>query len=547
MPSVSISRSRFAKKSQHKTSFDLGQIIPIYCDEILPGSTKSFDMASLVRMSTPIAPIMDNIYLDLFAFFVPNRLVWEHWKAFMGENETSAGIPAVSYSIPYIDTASHMVQFAAGSYGDYLGLPVGKLFNTNSGDKTKISALPFRGLALIYNEWFRNQNVTAPLAIQKGDTNEVLVGSSSFAYDSSAVLSACKLSDYFTKSLPYAQKGAPVMIGMTGTAPIVTGVGHSVATNAGGQYIRFGDMNGTGGSFNPYSSSTYLKLTSQGLAEGNTAAVSGDSSQVITATNLVADLSQATATTINQIRYAFQLQKLLEKDALYGSNYWQVLAAHFGVLAPDASLQRPEYLGGKRIRINIDQVLSQAGYDDSASTLVGAPGANSVTGDKASLFTKSFVEHGFIFVLAVARQEHTYHQGINKMWTRQGRYDFYWPVFANLGAQSVLNREIYAQGSSADELVFGYQEAWAEYRYKPSIATGKLRPTSGNLDFWTLTDNFASLPTLSDSFVKENRANIQRALVSGSSGPDFIADFWFNDISVLPMPTYSIPGLVDHH
>lgn len=502
LPSVNISRSRFARKSQHKTSFNLGDIIPIYVDEVLPGDTRSIDMAHLVRMSTPIAPIMDNIYLDFYAFFVPNRLVWTHWKEFMGENNVSAGIPQQEYTVPVVSTYANVIN--PGDLADYFGLPVGK-----SGVYKEVSALPFRAYALIYNEWFRNQNLIAPLAINTGDTNGALVGNNFVS-----IQKASKIGDYFVTSLPYAQKGQPVSLPLGTSAPVVA------ATAPG---------SGT------------LAITAEEPDEDGTALFAGNADMVI-------DLTQATAATINQLRYAFQLQKLLEKDALYGSRYFEILAAHFGVISPDARLQRPEYLGGYRTRINVDQVLSTTGYDDTGATDLGKPGANSVTGGKSSIFTKSFVEHGTLMIVCVARHDSTYAQGINRMWTRKGRYDFYFPVFANLGAQAVLNKEIYFNGDSDDDEVFGYQEAWAEYRYKPSIATGLLNPNaSGSLDFWTLTEKFASRPTLSKSFIEQGRSNLGRALATGVTGPDFIADFYFEDIAVRPMPMYSIPGLIDHH
>ena len=531
MPSVSISRSRFNRKSQHKTSFNLGQIIPIYCDEVLPGDTRTFDMATLVRMSTPIAPIMDNIYMDIYAFFVPNRIVWDHWKEFMGENNVSAGIPSNTYSIPYVGVYSNPT-IDTDSYGDYFGLPVG----VGVLAQNKVSALPFRGLAKIYNRWFRNENVIAPLAVQTGDTNEVLVGglsgSNQFVTTSSYVLKASKLPDYFTKCLPYAQKGTAVSIPLGATAPVTAKVSNGTT------------MGGTGNLQTSLGTVALNPSTQNFVFNG----VDSTNQPVSGTGQLIADLSSATAATINELRYAFQLQKLLEKDALYGTRYWEILAAHFGVTAPDASLQDPEYLGGQRVNINIDQVLSTAGYANTSSTTVGAPGANSVSGWKGSLFTKSFVEHGYIIICAVARHDQTYCQGINRMWTRQGRYDFYFPVFANLGAQDVKLKEIYAAGTSADDNVFGYQEAWAEYRYKPSIATGLLNPNAANsLDYWTLSNKFAAAPTLGQTFMEQGRDNIKRALVTGNTGPDFIADFYFQDVAVRPMPVYSIPGLIDHH
>lgn len=533
MPSVSISRSRFERKSQHKTSFNLGDIVPIYVDEVLPGDTRSFDMAALVRMSTPIAPIMDNIYLDYFAFFVPSRLTWHHWKEFMGENSESAGIPSREYLMPTIRSQDATIE------GSLIDRMIGNVV-INDND---VSALPFRAYYLIYNRWFRNQNLEAPLPVYLGDSigsENVLIGSSDKVACNDIICKASKLPDYFVSALPYAQKGEAVKIPLGTTAPIVGDTTtHNLLNGLQFNYISTGSSSQGLHSFS---------IDPTGYVNESDAGPGGNNLGRVSRTNLIADLSNATAVTINQLRYAFQLQKFLEKDALYGSRYFEILAAHFNVKSPDATLQEPEYLGGKRMNINIDQVLSTAGYEASSDTSVGAPGANSVSGFKGSLFTKSFTEHGYLFIMAVARQDHTYGQGINRMWTRKTRYDFYFPVFANLGAQTILNKEIAALDINSQDEVFGYQEAWAEYRYKPSMVSGLLNPSRDNsLSYWTLADKFKTTPTLSSSFILENRDNIERALVSGSMGPDFIADFYFKDIAVRPMPVYSIPGLVDHH
>ena len=512
MPSVTISRSKFNRKSQHKTSLVLGEITPIYCDEVLPGDTRKIDLGSLIRMSTPVAPVMDNIYVDIYAFFVPNRLAWIHWKEFMGENNSSAGIySGTAYTIPVADLYTY--GLSVGSLGDHYGLPV---VSANSSKHLYVSQLPIRGYYLCYNRFFRDQNVIAPFTVITNDNQWDTYGN--------MPLKAAKVSDYFTRSLPYAQKGSPVSIPLGTTAPLVyTSTGYSLGA-AGNNLLQNATIAGSNGS---------IVATNY------------------TTSNVAVDLSSATAATINQLRFAFQYQKLLEKDALYGTRYWEIIKAHFGVTAPDASLQDPELLGHRRFAINVDQVIQTTGINQvtPSSNQLGETAAVSVTGFAGNIFTKSFSEHGFLHIYVVARHDQTYGQGIDRMWSRSLREDFYFPVFANLGAQKVLNKEIFASGvASSDEATFGFQEAWAEYRYKPSKVTGLLNPSvSGSLGYWTLANNFASLPTLSQSFIEQTNSNLQRALSTGSSGPDFICDFAFKDVAVRPMPMYSIPGLIDHH
>ena len=546
-PSVSISRSKFKRDSQHKTSIKLGDITPIYLDEVLPGDTRKIDMAALVRMNTPVAPIMDNIYIDYYAFFCPNRLLWTHWKEFMGENNTSAGIyTGTEYVMPTSDIADGSTNSGAcssGSLGDHLGLPF-----VAGSSPCLVSSLPGRMYFVIYNEWFRDQNLIAPIAISLGDASDDSFGPNQGGYGE-VLLKAAKTSDYFTRSLPYAQKGAPVQLPFSDRAPVrmVAGNGTMDRTN----FVNVASSSGAGGT------PTHIKLavrqtgligTNATIDSGGTVSVANSSSGGVSAGgDLYADLATATAVTINQLRFAFQYQKMLEKDALYGTRYWEILNAHFGVQAPDSSLQRPELLGHFRQNINIDQVIQTTGINQStpASNTLGQTAAVSVTGGKGNLVTKSFTEHGYIMILAVARHDQTYGQGVSRDWTRLHRTDYYFPVFANLGAQSVKNKEIFAQGTSADDLEFGYQEAWAEYRYKPSIVSGELRPNVTGLGYWTLANNFASLPTLSQSFIEQDRSNLARAI--GSFDQDFICDFYFKDIAVRPMPLYSVPGLIDHH
>ena len=548
-PSVSISRSKFRRPSQHKTSFNLGQIVPIYVDaDILPGDTVSLDLATLVRMSTPIAPIMDNIFVDYYAFFTPNRILWDDWKKFMGENTSGVGalLPSNIPNYPtlcingnpgnnYMGLATGC-SITTGSLGDYFGLPIGLTGATSTvSTQVHVSALPARAYCLIYNEWFRDQNLISSIPIYTS-SNVTSISSLSTALQlDMSLFIAAKESDYFTRALPYAQKGSPVSLPLGSIAPVV---GATDLHDLGTYGARFTGSSGT------MTGNRQLGAVSGILNAAASSTFTSDTT--ITKTNLVADLSNATAATINQLRFAFQYQKFLEKDALYGTRYWEILKGHFGITAPDASLQRPELLGHFRQHINIDQVLQTS---ESGTTALGTTGANSVSGKSEHLISKSFVEHGVLMILAVARHDQTYGQGINRMWSRKKREDFYFPVFANLGAQEIKNKEIYASSSNSDnEGIFGYQEAWAEYRYKPSITTGLMNPAvSGSMSYWNLGNNFGALPTLSKSFIEQDRNNIQRCLVSGSGGPDFIADFFFDATYVRPMPMYSIPGLIDHH
>jgi hypothetical protein len=535
-PQVGVSRSRFQRNSDNKTTFNTGDLIPVYLDEVLPGDTHQVDVACVMRMATPIFPVMDNAFCDFYFFFVPNRLLWEHWKEFMGENKETAWTPKTEYSVPQVTAPTG--GWEEGTLADYLGLPT-------KVEGISVSALPGRAYGLIYNEWFRNQNVTQPTLVEVTDATTTGKNDGSTTNDSAITLAkplkAAKVFDYYTGALPEPQKGEPITIPMGGNANI----------------LMYSDKELTkpiwynGGLQAPGWSQTYGYVPQDNIRSpiiGSNARLSNAENEAgssITTGYLGADLSNITAATINQLRQAFQIQKLLEKDARGGTRYREVLREHFGVISPDSRLQIPEYLGGYRLPINVSQVI-QTSSTDSTSPL-GNTAALSVTTMNKPMFTKSFTEHGFIMGLAVVRTDQTYQQGIERMWSRKGRYDYYWPVLANIGEQAILNKEIYAQGNTADEEAFGYQEAWADYRYKPSKVTGLFRSNAAqSLDAWHYAQDYDALPTLSTAWMEQNDTEMKRTLAVQSQ-PDFIADFYFMNKTTRCMPVYSIPGLIDHH
>lgn len=547
---IDMSRSTFPRNSSVKTSFNVGDIVPFYVDEVLPGDTFDVSTSKVVRMPSLITPIMDNIYLDTYFFFVPNRLVWSHWKEFNGENTQSAWIPQTEYEVPQI-TAPAGTGWAVGTIADYMGIPTGV-----PGLPT--IALPFRAYALIMNEWFRDQNLCDPLSIPVDDATVEGVNTGTFVTDvakGGLPYKAAKYHDYFTSALPAPQKGPDVLI-PGGTGANVPVVGLAETHDAGG-YGMFGYRAPVGST----SGSTVLgSVFSEATSAANNAylstrpasspeAVSVSNSTSFEPLNLwaVGDSSIASAT-INQLRMAFQVQKLYERDALGGTRYIELIKSHFGVTSPDARLQRPEYLGGNRVPITINQVLQNSGTAEG-STPQGTPTGQSLTTDVHSDFKKSFVEHGFVIGVMVARYNHTYQQGLERFWSRKSRFDYYWPVFANIGEMAILNKEIYAQGTEEDNEVFGYQEAWADYRYKPSRCTGEMRSTAEqSLDIWHLGDDYSSLPALSSEWIAEDSNVIDRVIaVSQQNANQLWADIYIKNKCTRPMPLYSIPGLIDHH
>lgn len=565
-PAMYMKRTKFDRSHVYKTTFDSGKLIPVFVDEVLPGDTTRMSVNYFARLATPIKPIMDNIYLDWFFFFVPNRLVWEHWQNFCFEQEDPED--DTDYVIPTVTATGNTENAYIGSLWDYFGLPV----NT-SGNLSDISALPFRGVYLIWNEWFRDENLQKSVKIQKGDTNEVLNSARSSEQPSWVFTSgtsivpglACpprgKRHDYFTSALPWTQKGPGVSIGLAGTASIVDpspGTGfllHSTDSGLAAVSAYDGDASSSGGrrlakgsdsiQFNRYYSSS--EFSGVGGFAGNTndkVTVSAQPASTYLGNDSYVDLDTSSIFTINSLRTAFQMQKFYERLARGGSRYTEVLRSFFGVVSPDARLQRPEFLGSFTKMVNVNPI-AQTSATDSTSPQ-GNLSAYGVTAAKFHGFTKSFVEHGYIFGFVCARADLTYQQGINKMWLRSTVYDFYWPTFAHLGEQAIELREIYAQGTEADTIVFGYQERYAEYRYKPSQITGKFRSsvTDGTLDKWHLSQFFNSAPTLNEEFIVENPP-IER-IIAVPSEPEFLLDIGFRYTTVRPMPMFGTPGLVDH-
>lgn len=527
-PQVSVSRSRFQRNSDNKTTFNTGDLIPIYLDEVLPGDTHQIDLACVMRMATPIFPVMDNAFCDFYFFFVPNRLLWEHWKEFMGENRETAWTPKTEYSIPQVTAPTG--GWAEGTLADYLGLPT-------KVEGISVSALPGRAYGLIYNEWFRNQNVTQPTLVEVTDATTTGKNDGSATNDSAITLAkplkAAKVFDYYTGALPEPQKGEPIQLPMQGNAELKL---YNLNEN---EELEWPAPSSTAATLSGFTEILKINGKQTGLrVEANR---NGNTNTGM----LKADMSSVTAATINQLRQAFQIQKLLEKDARGGTRYREVLREHFGVISPDSRMQIPEYLGGYRLPINVSQVIQTSATDNTSPQ--GNTAALSVTTMSKGMFTKSFTEHGFIMGLAVVRTDQTYQQGIERMWSRKGRYDYYWPVLANIGEQAILNKEIYAQGGTKDEEAFGYQEAWAEYRYKPSKVTALFRSNAQqSLDAWHYAQDYDKLPTLSTAWMEQGNAEMKRTLAR-SDQPDFIADFYFMNSTTRCMPVYSIPGLIDHH
>lgn len=557
-PAMYMRRTKFDRSHVYKTTFNSGKLIPVFVDEVLPGDTTRMSINYFARLATPIKPIMDNIYLDWFFFFVPNRLVWDHWQNFCFEQEDPDD--STDYVIPTIMANDNNNNTYVGSLWDYFGLPV----NT-TGNLSGISALPFRAVYLIWNEWFRDENLQKSVKIQKGDANEVLDSSrasdqASWVFSSGTSIVpglACpprgKRHDYFTSALPWTQKGPGVSIGLAGTAALVdpspvSGYFVQQSNNSLGaaQFSESGGVHDvyTGNGTLSYHGGYSTSIAGHSVNDSGTATVTALPGSSWLSKSAYANLDSSSIFTINSLRTAFQMQKFYERLARGGSRYTEVLRSFFGVVSPDARLQRPEFLGSFTKMVNVNPIAQTSATDNTSPQ--GNLSAYGVTASRFHGFTKSFVEHGYIIGFVCARADLTYQQGINKMWLRSTVYDFYWPTFAHLGEQAIELREIYAQGTEADSTVFGYQERYAEYRYKPSQITGKFRSSvaGGNLDVWHLSQFFSNAPTLNEEFVTENPP-IKR-IIAVQDEPEFLLDVGFRYTTVRPMPMFGTPGLVDH-
>ena len=538
VPRAEIRRARFKRDFANITTLNEGDLVPLYVDEVLPGDTISCQLNGLVRMATPLYPVMDNCYLDTYAFFVPCRLLWDHWENLMGQNDQSFWAEKTEYSVPQLTAPPG--GWATGTIADYMGIPI-KVQNIS------VNALPFRAYVRIWNEWFRDENLQQPKVQDTDDATENGTngsGNPGDAQKGGKPLKVAKYHDYFTSCLPEPQKGEasaiPISIGELNVFPIGNGVEWSntppdvtsiVMKKKGGGNLSTGFKALITGSPGVVGRSNEEESSSATIGE------------TIYPANLKAIGDQVANITINELRQAIAIQHILEADARGGTRYTELLAHEFGVTSPDSRLQRSEYLGGTRVPININQVIQQSGTTDVSPQ--GNTAAYSMTTLRNKMCSYSAVEHGYLLILACIRVNHSYQQGLSRMWTRKGRFDFYHPMLANLGEMAVLNKEIYCQGNAQDNEVFGYQEAWADYRYHPNIVTGEMRSQyTKTLDAWHYGDYYEKLPTLSSSWIQEGTENIDRTLaVQSENSHQFIADFYFDQTWTRPMPIYSVPGL----
>lgn len=551
VPETHVSRTRFKRDQNILTTFNAGELIPFYVDEVLPGDTFDVDTAAIIRMTTPKYPVFDDAYIDFYYFFCPNRIIWDNFKRFMGEADEEPWMPTKTYTVPKIKISSSTEATSEkykgpkeGSILDYMGIPIHINEGANASKKTiEINALPIRAYVKIWNEFFRDQNVGNPAVDLKGDDNQVWYtdyGENSTteqilknASSGGHCLPVNRFHDYFSSCLPYPQRGPEVNLPLSGNAQCGLYV-NSEGTVVQPKPISFRSANQEYNKMqNVYDvTGKKLGLNVKGL----------DGEKEIDA-YLATDLSTVEAATINQLRQAFAVQHYYEALARGGSRYREQVRAIFGVTISDKTVQVPEYLGGGRYHININQIVQTSGQQAENDTPIGETGAMSVTPINESSFTKSFEEHGFVIGVMCVRHNHSYQQGIERFWSRTDRLDYYFPQFANLGEQPVKKKEIYLTGTDEDEKTFGYQEAWADYRMKPDRISGKMRSNAqGTLDFWHYADNYSKAPTLSQEWMKEGKEEIARTLIVQNE-PQFFGAIRVMNKTTRCMPLYSIPGL----
>lgn len=529
VPHANVPRARFKRDYSLLTTINEGDLVPIYCDEVLPADTAKINLNALMRMSTPLYPVMDNCYCDFYFFFVPSRLLWEHFENLMGQNDSTFWAEPVEYTTP--KTTAPEGGWNVGTLADYFGIPTGV---TN----LQVNSLPFRAYAKIWNEWFRDENLQQPVTMSKTDATTAGSNTGTNLNDAEAgglPLKVCKYKDYFTSCLPSPQKGNAVTLPMNGNAAIKP---YDQATDKELGWQGTDNQHPvTDFQFSTPEEGETLNYTKDLI--GTTRGTSGGSKTVA----LRADLSSITAATINELRQAIAVQHIMERDARTGTRYKEYLQGAWGVTSPDARLDRSEYIGGYRLPININQVIQTSATDTTSPQ--GNTAAFSMTTMSRNMATYSATEHGFILGLAAVRVDHSYQQGLSRMWTRSTRFSYYDPMLANLGEQAVLNQEIYAQGKAVDEEVFGYQEAWADYRYHTNMITGEMRSAyAQTLDAWHYADKYTELPKLSSDWIKEGTENIDRTIaVQSENNRQFICNFYFDQTWTRAMPIYSLPGL----
>lgn len=568
VPETHVSRTRFKRDQNILTTFDAGKLIPFYVDEVLPGDTFSVDTAAIIRMTTPKYPVMDDSYIDFYYFYCPNRILWDNFKRFMGEADNEPWMPTQTYKVPKLIVVNDEGGAVRGypdenTILDYMGVPA-KAIPAGETGRFEVNALPVRAYVKIWNEFFRDQNVGNPAVLKTGDEDEEYKAGSGnesevkeetileYAHLGGYCLPVNRFHDYFSSCLPYPQRGPEVTIALTGNAPLR-------AYNA--KELKDKKI-GTGFFNNEYNTGvvnhTSISFTSEGTKfsvnknnNGNVAPIfEGQHVQTMSQDDanffdawLGTDLSNIEAATINQLRQAFAVQHYYEALARGGSRYREQVRALFGVSISDKTVQIPEYLGGGRYHVNMNQIVQTSGQETNNGTPIGETGAMSVTPINESSFTKSFEEHGFVIGVMCVRHDHSYQQGLERFWSRTDRLDYYFPQFANLGEQPVKKKEIMVTGKSTDEETFGYQEAWADYRMKPNRVSGKMRSNAeGTLDFWHYADNYDTVPTLSQEWMKEGKNEIARTLIVQNE-PQFFGAIRVMNKTTRCMPLYSVPGL----